>query len=199
VPLSSGWRAEIGRKVLHLCSAITPIVYLFVERPTLLALLTPCVAIAMGVELLRHRSARFEGFFRRTVGFMVRAVEWKRLTGATYVMVGALLTVWIFPKRVAIPALLVQSVSDSAASLVGLRFGRTRFLGKSLAGSLAFFWTALVILWVALPDSPLVGLAVALVATIAEALPTVKSGRLELNDNLTVPLSTGAAIWLLGG
>lgn len=195
--LPPAYRAEISRKVLHLFSATTPVVYMFVTRELLLRLLVPCVVVALVVEIARHASPAFHTRFRRAVGFMVRSAEWDRITGATYVLVGAWLAVWLFPKPVAIAAMLIQSISDSAASLVGITFGRTRFLGKSLAGSLAFFVTAVAILWVSLPDAKGVGLIAALVATIVEALPAFKWGRFELNDNLTIPLLTGAAIQLM--
>ncbi len=105
---------------------------------------------------------------------------------------------WLFPKQVAIAALLILSVSDSAASLIGLRFGRGQFLGKSPAGSFAFFVTALAILWLLLPrDSLGIILVTALVATCTEALPALRLGRFELNDNLTVPLVTGLVLWWL--
>jgi dolichol kinase len=197
MPPAAGYNAEISRKVLHLAAAITPVVYLFIERGTMLCLLGPCTALAVIIEVARHVSARFETLFQRWVGFMVRATERGRVTGATYVMVGALLSIWLFPKPIAIAVLLIQVISDTAASLVGLRFGRTRFLGKSLAGSGAFFLTAVAILWIAWPASKGIGLLAALIATLAEALPSLRFGRFELNDNLTVPLLTGAALWLL--
>jgi dolichol kinase len=197
MPPAAGYNAEISRKVLHLAAALTPLVYLFIGRSTMLCLLGPCMALAVLIEVARHVSARFETLFQRWVGFMVRATERGRVTGATYVMVGALLSIWLFPKPIAIAVLLIQVISDTAASLVGLRFGRTRFLGKSLAGSGAFFLTAVAILWIAWPASKGIGLLAALIATIAEALPSLRFGRFELNDNLTVPLLTGAALWLL--
>jgi dolichol kinase len=170
----SWYQAEISRKVLHVIGVVIPLVYVFLHRETMLRLLAPFVLLAVTIELLR-------------------------VTGATYVMIGALLSVWWFSKPVAIAALLIQTISDAAASLIGQRFGRQRFLGKSLAGSGAFFITAVIILWAALPDSKGIGLAAALVATLAEALPALRLGRFELNDNLTVPLLTGTTIWLLGG
>jgi dolichol kinase len=197
MPPAAGYNAEISRKVLHLAAALTPLVYLFIGRSTMLCLLGPCMALAVLIEVARHVSARFETLFQRWLGFMVRATERGRVTGATYVMVGALLSIWLFPKPIAIAVLLIQVISDTAASLVGLRFGRTRFLGKSLAGSGAFFLTAVAILWIAWPASKGIGLLAALIATIAEALPSLRFGRFELNDNLTVPLLTGAALWLL--
>lgn len=191
------YRAEISRKVLHLCSATTPIVYMFLDQHTMLVLLTPFTVVAVVIELCRHFSPSFHALFRRYVGFMVRSAEWDRVTGATYVMIGALLTVWLFPRDVAIAVMLIQTISDAAAALVGLRYGRSRFMGKSLPGSLAFFVTAVAILWVALPESKGVGFVSALAATVAEALPVLRWGRLELNDNLSVPLLTGLVIRLL--
>jgi dolichol kinase len=189
--------AEISRKVLHLGSATLPAVYLFVARPTMLWLLAGCIGVAVVVEILRQVQPAFRAFFMRTVGFMLRPTEWHRVTGSTYVLIGALLSVWLFPKPIAIAVMMIQVVSDTAASLVGLRFGRTRFLGKSLAGSGAFFITAVVIMWIAMPASRALGLLAALVATVAEALPALKLGPVELNDNLTIPLATGLVLhWL---
>lgn len=192
-----GQRAEISRKVLHVLAAALPVFYMFVQRPFMLRLLVGCVTFAILVEAARYLSPPFRKFFRQYVGFMVRASEWHRVTGATYVLVGALLAVALFPKTDAITALLIQAISDSAASLIGLHFGRRRFLGKSFAGSGAFFVTALAIVWLRTPGIGAWGLLVALFGTLAEAVPSLRVGRLEMNDNLTVPLSTGAALWLL--
>ncbi|MEW6251262.1 MAG: hypothetical protein AB1716_11485 [Planctomycetota bacterium] len=199
------YRAEVSRKVLHVCSALTPLLYLFAintgdperDRAIALAILGPLTLVAVVIETARQHSPPFARFFSRTVGFMLRDAEWGRLTGATYVMAGGLLSIWLFPKPVAVAVLFVQSISDAAASLVGINYGRERFLGKSPAGSLAFFLTALAILWLALPERKGVGFAAAVFATLIEALPALKLGRLELNDNLLVPVLTGGLICLL--
>lgn len=191
-------RTEVSRKVLHLCSAAIPLTYLFcAPRHTMLWLLGAAAAIAVLIELLRRRNARFGVWFRHRVGFMVRDAEWTRVTGATYVLLAGLITVAIYPKPVACAALMILSISDSAASLIGLRFGRQQFLGKSLAGSSAFFISAVAILWLAWPERRGLGLVAALAATVAEALPVLRLGPVELNDNLTIPLMTGAICCLL--
>ncbi len=189
--------AESSRKVLHLASALIPLVYQFVDRPLMLGLLGACVAIAVAVEILRQRHAGFRAFFRQTVGVMVRRDEWTRVCGATYVLAGCWLTVALFPKPVATVAMLVLAVSDTAASTAGLRYGRTRFLGKSLAGSLAFFLTAFLVVWLGLPAAKALAFVVALVATLTEALPSPRLGIFELSDNLTIPLATAVAIVVL--
>jgi dolichol kinase len=190
------FRTELSRKLFHLSSAAIAIAYVLADRTFMLWGLAICLGIAVVVEALRYLHPGFRALFARSVGFMVRDAEWGRLTGSTYVLLGALLSVAIFPsKNVVIGVLLVLSISDSAASLIGIRYGRIRFLGKSLEGSLAFFVTALIILGLALPATPVVALIAAFVATVVEALPSLKLGRLELNDNVMVPLLTGAIIY----
>jgi dolichol kinase len=188
---------EVSRKLLHLASAITPVTYHFVGRPIILALLGLCLAIAMAVEWLRRSNPAFGSVYRTAVGGLMRPREWTRLTGATYVLLGAFVSVALFPKPIAIAVLLIAAVSDSAAALVGLRFGRSRFLTKSLAGSTAFFVTALAILLWTFPDQRGVALIAALVATLFEAAPAPRLGYLELNDNIVVPTVTGLLICLL--
>jgi dolichol kinase len=195
--LSTGWRAEITRKVLHVSTTLVALLYAYCPRETMLWLLGGALLVSLATEALRHTRARFRTIFRRAVGYMVRRSEWGRICGATYVLTACLLSVWLFPKRTAIAVILVLSISDSAASLVGLRFGRQKFLGKSLAGSGAFFITALAILWATFPEHPGVALAAALTGTLAEAIPPVRFGPFELSDNLTIPLLTGAAVSLL--
>mgnify|MGYP005834745981 CR=1 FL=1 len=195
--LTSWWWAEISRKLLHVSAAVIPLAYLVLDREVMLWLLWGAVVIAVAVEVLRHAVPAFSERFRRVVGFMIRASEWGRICGATYVLVGALLAIWIFPKWVAIAVLLVLCVSDSAASLIGIRYGRSRFLGKSAAGSLAFFLTALAVLALIFRDALGVAFTGAIVATVAEALPSPRLERFELNDNLMIPLLTGAVLWWL--
>jgi len=195
LPAITSLRIEISRKLLHLSTCLIPLLYWLIGRQdVMLGLLGVAAVIAVAVELLRHNNPAFGRFFRTTVGFMVREKEWGRVSGATYVLVAALLSVWLFPRNVAIAGLLILSISDSAASLVGLKYGRSQFLGKSLAGSFAFFVTALGILVLALPDSRGIAFVAATVATLAEAIPSLRFGRLELSDNLLIPLCTGAAI-----
>jgi dolichol kinase len=129
----------------------------------------------------------------RWLGRIIRQAEAHTLTGATYVTLAALLTIVLFEKPIAITALLFMSVSDALASLVGIRFGRARFFGKSLAGSAAFFVSAGVIGLLVLSATPLIALAGALVGTVVEAVP-LKIGGYRLDDNLSIPLIAGAAM-----
>ena len=81
-------------------------------------------------------------------------------------------------------AILVLTLADAAAALVGKRFGRTR---KSFEGSTAFFVVAFLVSAAAL-QAYITALAVALAATVVEA--AFGNGV----DNLLVPLAVLAVL-----
>ena len=184
---------EIRRKLIHLSSAAFPIVYWATDRAFMLRVLVPLAAVAIVAEALRHLRPGFRAFIDRWLGRVIREAEAHTLTGATCVTVAALLSIWLFDERIAITVLLFLSVSDALASLIGIRFGTVRFLGKSLAGSTAFFVSAAAIALFVLPESSPVALAGAAIATVVEALP-LRIGHYRLDDNLSIPLLTGAAM-----
>jgi dolichol kinase len=184
---------EIRRKLVHLSSGAFPVAYWLTDRPFMLRVLVPLVAVAIVAETLRHQNPGFRALIDRWLGRIIRQAEAHTLTGATYVTLAALLTIVLFEKPIAITALLFMSVSDALASLVGIRFGRARFFGKSLAGSAAFFVSAGVIGLLVLSATPLIALAGALVGTVVEAVP-LKIGGYRLDDNLSIPLIAGAAM-----
>lgn len=202
------FRAELGRKALHLASLAVPAAMLALGREASVLALAPLVALAVGGDVLRARSRAFAGFIGRTFGWMMRAEERPPfpapvvLNGATWVLASALLLALAFPPAVAVPAFAAFMVGDAAAALVGRRFGRHRWPGttRTLEGSAAFALTAFAVLIAiphlatgALPPARGVPAAFAALAmAAAEALP------LRVNDNLRAPLAGALALWALG-
>jgi dolichol kinase len=188
---------EIRRKAIHLGSAGFPLLYWFTGNRTLmLQILIPLVAFAIIVESARQFSPAVEAFVQRWLGKIMRLEEKRLFTGATYVVISALIMIAFFPQQIAIATLLFMSVSDAAASLIGIRYGRIRFLGKSLEGSLAFLVSAFAIAAWLMPNNLLVGALGAVVATIAEAL-SLRWGPIKIDDNLAIPLASGTAMFLM--
>lgn len=198
--VEQSYAVEIARKAIHLCSLSIPIVYYFVSKTTALTILIP-IAIVFGLSdiarLLHPPTGRlYERFF----GFLLRSHErndrGRRLNGATYVLLSAIVCIWLFPKVIVITAFTILIVSDSFAALIGRKFGKHRFMGKSFEGSSAFFLSALVVVAVApkisyLPEEYLIGIAAALLGALVEALPSM------IDDNLSIPLSISLAMWIL--
>ena len=194
------YRSELVRKAIHLTSLSIPVVYYFVTRNFALTVLIPLTVAFIVVDVARYYHRPVGDLFYNFFGFLLRRHErdtkTKRLNGATYVLISATLCVLIFPKHFVILGFSILIISDSVAALVGRRFGRHRFFEKSLEGSAAFFASALLVVALTpkhfdLPVEFLFGAVAALVATVAEA------ASVNIDDNLTIPVSVAATLWIL--
>jgi dolichol kinase len=193
------YSAELGRKAIHLSSLGIPLVAWFLPWDLAVAVLALMAAVSALVDIERWRGSAAGRLIDEWCGFMLRTHERHggrrvpRLTGATWMLISAVLTFAIFPREVAVAAFTMLIVCDTAAALVGRRFGRIRFgpRRKSVEGSLAFFVSGVVVAAL-VPELPmLAGIAGALAATLAEALPY------ELDDNFSIPLTAGLVMMML--
>jgi len=193
------YRDEVVRKLIHLCSLSIPIVYYFIPRTDALIILGAVTAFALVVDLLRQFSGRFGKIFHSFLGFLLRKHELdqkkKNLNGATYVLISALICVFVFPKVIFITAFTILIISDSMAALIGRKFGKHKFLSKSLEGTLAFFISAIIVVFFTpkiegLHLEFLIGIIAAGVAAIVE---NISYGWMD--DNLSIPVSIGLTMW----
>jgi len=194
------YNQELVRKAIHLFSLSIPTIYFFISKQSALCLLVPITSMFIVVDIARYYIPSVTQWFYQWFGWLLRRHETdinkKRLNGASNVLISALLCVLLFPKVIAINAFTILIISDTTSALIGRRFGRHRFLAKSLEGSLAFFVSALLVVLVApkidhLPMEYLIGVIAAAIGTIVEALP------IKIDDNLSIPLSVGFSLWAL--
>lgn len=195
-------RYEIARKAIHLSSVSIPILYWFLSRDVALLLLTPLFAGFFVIDLLKNFVPPISRWYHRTFDAMLRSHELNEekftFNGATYMVLSALLLVLFFPKVIAVTAFAMVAISDTMAAIVGRTLGRHRFGLKSVEGSTAFFVSALAIVAVVPELPPVIGIAMAITATIAEALAGQVS-RLKIDDNLVIPLSSATVGFLFYG
>jgi dolichol kinase len=143
-------------------------------------------------EILRFRHRKSEVLFQNIFFSLLREKEKnKHITGATYLFISATVTFIIFKKEIAVPAVLVLTIADSFAAIVGKMTDSARIFDKSLAGSLTFFIINMIILFLFVPDFGWFMPIIALIVTIIEVLP------LPINDNLLISLSTGIILYVL--
>lgn len=194
---------ELFRKSIHLCSLSIPIIYAFISRETALWLLSGIFFPVLTIDLARHWIPALERLVRKIFGGMMRAHELAEnrilLNGATYVLLSAILCVLLFPKIIAITAFAVLIVSDIASALIGRKFGKTRFLDKSLEGTTAFWisaWIVVGTIW-SLTLAPWQYAVIGGIATFIGGIVEAASIRLKMDDNFSIPLSTGSVLWLL--
>lgn len=182
---------ELVRKAIHISSSIIPLAYWFTfDRGTILRVVLILSLGFLTAEYLRMHSNIFKDVFLKLFGPALRSHEKHKLTGATYVFTGAAVCIFLFPKEIAVPSLLILSISDTFAALVGIPFGKHKFLDKSMEGSLAFFIFTIGILTLFFPQALLVNLVIALAVTLAEAFP------MNLDDNFLIPILSGILLSL---
>ena len=118
--------------------------------------------------------------------FMLRSYELKgRFTGATWVVTGAFVTVAIFPKEIAILALLFMGLGDTVAGLIGSHFGRIKIWNKTLEGTLAGLAICFLITGFFPGISIWIRISGAVSAMLAELSP------IPLDDNIMIPMVSG--------
>jgi dolichol kinase len=182
--------AELVRKGIHLFALIIPVGYYLVSFPTAIFWVATAAVVSILIDIARFRRWALWSWVAAILTPIIRQHEVSGgFTGASYILTTSTITIMLFPKTIAIAALVFIIVGDAAAALIGRRYGRLRYMGgKSLEGSTAClissFLASLLV-----PGLPVMaGLIGALTATVVEAC----SG--SLDDNLTVPLAAGLAM-----
>lgn len=181
------------RKAFHAGNAVaiaTVLVFPGPPRPLALAALAALVVTAFALDALRHASSSANALFFRTFSKLASPREARGVASSSWYVAGIFLAVALFPLDVAVTAVLVLGLCDPAAAVFGRRFGRRPFLGGTVEGTLAFFVVCAAI--VGLRHSWPTALVVGAAAALAER----KSW--PLDDNLAVPLVSGAAIQAMG-
>jgi len=195
------YRDELVRKLIHLFSLSIPVTYYFIPTSTSISILTGFTIFALIVDGGRFISKSFAKIFYQLFGFLLRKHELdkkkKNLTGATYVLLSALICALIFPKVIFVTAFTILIISDTMAALIGRKFGKRKFLRKSFEGTLSFFISAGIVVLLTpkvgnFPLEYLIGIIAAFVGSIVE---NISYGLAD--DNLSIPISVGITMWLL--
>lgn len=198
--IDENYHIELVRKSIHLFSLSIPIIYYFISQATALSILIPLTAAFFIVDIARYYYQPVAAWFYATFGWLLRSkerdVEKKRLNGATNVLLSATLCVLVFPKLITVTAFSILIVSDSTAALIGRKFGKHPFLKKTAEGSAAFFLSAVAV--VALAPKVENSLGEYLIGIFAGGIGTlVEAVSMSIDDNISIPVSVGVALWLL--
>ncbi len=192
------FKKELFRKAIHLSSLWIPAAIYFMPKivlvPILLIILVGNVILEYG-NFKKYPWARksFGVLFFRTLRNKETSRENFQFTGAIYVLLSALLCLCLFGKEVATIALTVMLISDSAAALIGRSIGKVKiYKNKTLEGTMAFFLTAVGINLLFWPIYTFgwINVLACLVSTLAE----VYEDKIEIDDNLSVPIFFSATL-----
>jgi dolichol kinase len=171
--------------------AIAPYGLGALDRPAYALLLAVLLAALLATDLVRLYHPAANALFTRVLGRLLLPRDLTGLNGTTYFMAGILLSVLLFPERLAVVSALFLVLGDFAAGVVGRRWGRTRLRagGKSLEGSAACFAVCLAVAF------PLLGGLAAAGGALAATL--VEHAEIALDDNLLIPPVSGVVLFWL--
>lgn len=195
---------ELLRKSIHMVSLSIPIVYTFVDKETALCILIPLTIIFLTFDILSKFNKTIRQFVYFLFGKMLRQHETGEkfvLNGASWVLISAVICILVFPKLITVVSFTILIISDLFAALIGRKFGQHKLgKNKSWEGSIAFVVTALivVIIYGVLFDAPMIYFVAGFFAAIVSAIFEAYSPMLQLDDNLSIPISAGVVLWLFG-
>jgi dolichol kinase len=196
------FNGELIRKTIHLGSLSIPVVYNMIPKKTALFILVPILIFSLFIDIGRYYLPGLRKIVDKVFDPILRPHERVSktilLSGATYVLISAVICVIAFPKMITVTAFAILIMSDASSALIGRAFGKHRFLDKSLEGSLAFVVSAWIVLVFTPKAGPLpIEFVIGAIAAIVGAVMEASSVTLHFDDNLSVPLSVGATMWLL--
>lgn len=180
IPLS-----EIYRKVIHSVSILIPLSYLWLikDQSIMILILTVLCSVSLLLEFLRNKSNTVKFLFNNMFIKMLRKNEKKgTLTGATWLLIGSLITTIFFPIYIVVPALIYLSIGDSFAAIIGKAYPFGKIGVKSITGSIS---GALASSIFAISVNKILPIEIIIIGSIIAML--IEIIPIKLNDNLTIP------------
>ncbi|RZI47456.1 hypothetical protein EDM53_01755 [Rickettsiales endosymbiont of Peranema trichophorum] len=197
---------EFCRKLIHLSSLWIPILYYYVSYATMFRITSLIAFSLVAFDLLKNNTS--------VVGPKVRVMlqslylyslfrphEQKHFSGATYMLLSAVLCLELFEKSIFIMSFLVVIISDTASSIVGMSFGKTKILGnKTYVGTAAFLGCSVMIVLlssfhISNIDAMFIGKGV--VAAASATLIELFSKKIGIDDNIAIPVTFGGTLTLM--
>jgi len=194
------YQNEIYRKLIHLSSLWIPITVYQLEHIQTIILFAFLLIIIMIFEYVRCNSCLIgravNGIFSPILRQNER--EKRQYTGAVYVVLAALLCSIFFTKTITVTALCIMLVCDTAASLIGRKWGKTYLFGKSFEGFLAFIISGIIVIIILRQinaDFPV--MAVGIIVIIIAGCVELFSSKIKIDDNLSVTMVSAVMLWIL--
>ena len=193
------YEQEVKRKAIHLSSLWVPVLYYFLDKGMMVAIVSLVTLLVLSVDVGKRFVPAIHELFKSFFGKFLREEELEAtsLTGATPFMIAALFSVIVFPKIICIAALSVLVIADTAAALIGKRYGKTPVNEKTAEGSAGFLvFAAIVTIIVGVLFSVNINYYyTGAFASVLAAAAELYSKNFGVDDNFSIPLSYGLVMW----
>ncbi|MDY6864756.1 MAG: hypothetical protein SVY15_02115 [Halobacteriota archaeon] len=196
--LSTRLEQQEYRSLFHLVPGLLLIYFTFINPDISLIFLGICLTVFFVGEYFRQSDDEniLSEIAKMMMNAALRGNEVEGYVATLFFLIGAIIVVLFLPSEFAIGSILVATVGDPSAVLIGRSYGRHKWNhnpAKSLEGSGAMFLVSALAL-IATGFFPImVALVVSLCATLFESLP------IKVSDNLIIPLICGMVLKSIGG
>jgi len=184
-----------GRKAYHLMGGLVllSIFYIF-GRERAMVCYGALFLFALALDGTRLLIPTWNRFAFEHFGNYIRRNEERKLTGTTTYILGIGLSFYLYSPAVATAATCFLAIGDVAATTIGERYGTRKIGDKSVEGTIAFVAAALCAgFLLSLAGIHLAFWVIVLGAVVAAGVELLP---LPLNDNLVIPLVSGAIMEL---
>ena len=179
---------ENARKAVHLLALLVPPVSELTSKPLVVAVLSTITIVYVIGEVLRLKGHSLPIITPITVKMSRPGERTSFIVRPAYFAIGIILALILYPSAIAYASICILAIGDSAAAIVGERFGHRRIIRRKTvegfaAGLIAAFLLASFLV------SPFIALLGAFGAMVMELLDVP-------DDNLTMPIVAGALMTL---
>lgn len=200
--LPSRKNLQFARRLFHMANGVTiaTLYWLSFTHAQAIHTLGTFACLLYLIEQIRINYPEQAQKLMPVMKFIMRAEEQLKESAMVPYAFAVLLTIITFPKPLALIAIYTLAISDPLSAIVGIQYGKRRIVPhKSIEGSLAFFFSSLIITLFVLsltigglsPSVVIVSLVMSLGVSIFEMLP------IKLDDNLTIPLFSAFFGWVV--
>ena len=126
MPKEISFNKEIQRKLIHFFSGIIPVLVYIFGKEIILPKLLIFTILFLIIDFLKSKIKWLSKLYSILFMSISRENEIKEFTGASWFLLGDVISLYLFPEKIAIFSMLLLSVSDTAAALFGRLYGKTK-------------------------------------------------------------------------
>lgn len=186
--LSRWWRVAI-RPVALLFLAF----YFIFSKVVAVALIGIVCLCFIALDISRFISRQTQELLTVKVKSIFRKGEERKFSSMTIFLISTFIVILIFEIEIAITTLVFLTFGDIYSKIFGLAYGRHKLFDKTIEGTLAYIGCMITcgyFIYTSIDISLIVLIIGGITATFSEFFP------MGMNDNFTVPIISGAAMFL---
>ena len=118
---------EVFRKFIHISSLAIPLIYFYIDYTSFIICVSAITLFTFVINSFYNKYFSKLRYINTALSFVLRPYEPNGIWGASYLILGFLIITLLYNKNIVIISMLITSLSDSVAAIVGIKYGIVRF------------------------------------------------------------------------